>query len=141
VVVPFVAVAEQDGEASVTVPLAGRALDDEIPLAAELAMGPYPFRVPAARIVDLFGRRLLRLDTDFGPRRDGRRLLGADRVLLDGHDLGFNMQQDDEDGHWSWVGIALPPEQPERVMVRFRYPLVAVAGLWRLRLPAALRSR
>jgi hypothetical protein len=138
VVVPFVAVAEQDGEASVTVPLAGRAVDEEILLAAELAMGPYPFRVPTARIVDLFDRRLLRLDTDFGPWRDGRRLLGADRVLLDSQDLGFNMQPDDEDGRWSWVGLALPPELPERVVVTFRYPLVALAGPWRLRLPAAL---
>jgi hypothetical protein len=137
-VVPFVAVAERDGEASVAIPLAGRAVDEPIAVAAELGIGPHPFRVTGARVVDVVGRRPLRVDTDFGGWRDGRRLLGADRVLLDGRDLGSNMQPDDEDGHWSWVALALPPEPPERVVVTFRSPLVALAGPWRLRLPASL---
>jgi hypothetical protein len=113
-------------------------VDEPIPPAGELVIGPHPFRVAGVRIVDLFGRRLLRVDTDPGAWRDGRRLLCADRVLLDGRDLGFDTQPDDEDGHWSWVGLALPPEPPERVVVTFRYPLVALAGPWRLRLPASL---
>src|SRR5207248_5708853 len=84
VVVPFVAVAEREGEASVTVPLAGWAIDQPILLTADLTIGAYPFQVQTARVIELFGRRLLRVDTDLGGWRDGRRLLGADRVLLDG---------------------------------------------------------
>ena len=62
-------------------------------------------------------------------------------MLLDGRELGFNTRPDDEDGRWSWVGVVLPPEPPGRVVVTFRHPPLALAGPWRLRLPAALRSR
>ncbi len=158
VVVPFVVISEQSGDASLRVPIGGKKVGERIPLDANLTLGSYSFRVTHAEIVDSSskqlpmppGERRLVLQLDLGDWNGDRKLMGLGQLLLDGAEsYGFSPSASDDgfgvsfppnpnegtDGQWKRVALVLPKDVPDQVTVTFRNADVAVQGPWRLQVP------
>jgi hypothetical protein len=133
--IPSLIVEEDAPEVTVSVPIAGARIGEVIPLNAALQLGPYPFRVPSARIVEQWGERMLALDLDLGDWDSGRMLVGIGRVWVQGEDRGFQARSDGEVGQWSDIRVSMPESEPSPVVVTLRQARVAIDGPWRLEVP------
>jgi hypothetical protein len=137
-VVPFMVVAEQTEETKLTVPIGGKQVGDSIPLDTALSLGSYPLIVRDAAILEQqSGQRMLALRLDLGDWREGRRLFGLERVLVDGQDRGYQFLPTDPASRVTEVRVALPEEHGDQVTIVFRNVQVAVEGPWRLPGPAS----
>jgi hypothetical protein len=135
-VVPFVVVAEQTDEKKIIVPIGGKQVGDSIPLDAALSLGSYPLVVKDAAILEQqSGQRMLALRLNLGDWREGRKLFGLERVLLDGQDRGYQFLPTDPASGVTEVRVALPEVHANQVAVVFRDAQVAVEGPWRLAVP------
>jgi hypothetical protein len=135
-VVPVVTV-EQSGETSVRVPLGAKRAGEHIPFNTELTLNGYTLRITDVEIKDERGERRLVLHLDNGDWRDGKKLAGPGQVLLNGRDRGYSVQWDDHTGgRFTLLSVPLPDDVGAEAMVIFRNPEVAVAGPWRLEVPA-----
>lgn len=139
--IPSVTVAETGETAPLRVPLAGARPGDQIPLTADLALGPYLVRVTGAEIVEERGERKLLLHLDLGTGPPGRRLLGFEHVTLDGRERSPSGTLHTATGHYGGSAQARAIELPlpigigSAVTITLRDPLVAVDGPWQLDIP------
>lgn len=136
--VPFVTVEEAGGAATLRVPLAGYRTGDRIPLAAEIAIGQYRFRVVEATLAeDNKGEPRLWLTLDLGDWAGGRKLVSPGRVAVgddEGAWRGASACGGDV-GQCARLAVALPRRAGDEVTITFRNPIVAIQGPWELDVP------
>lgn len=136
--VPFVIVQEATGTATVRVPVAGYRAGDRLPVADDVAIGPYHLRVTDVTLAqDNKGHWRLWFTLDPGDwSPDGRKLVGPGFAAVDGGapvGCGATMQGDVSQEIRRCV--ELPDGADHDVTVTFRQPVVAVRGPWDLDVP------
>lgn len=138
-VVPFVTVEEQTGDASVTVPVAGKRVGDRIPLQATLTLGQDTFQVTDAELFRVPGRPQpqLLLHMALGDWHNGRKLIGPEMAAVDGkkaarwavpHSVGDVGQYDAE-------YTDLPQDAGNAATITFRNARLALQGPWQVPVP------
>lgn len=134
-VVPFVAVAETAGSATVQIPIAGRRPGDVIPLQTDLALGPYKLRVTGAKLLNTGGHLLVVLQLDLGNWQNGRRLLGPELVQAEGGDPSSFGHSSGSFDRYTEESALVPPGVTDEVNITLVNAVVAVQGPWNLTVP------
>lgn len=137
---PTVIVAEP-GEATATIPLAGKQAGEHIPLDTSVALGGFTFRITGADLVQEQGGRGLALQVTLGGWQAGRKLLRFDDVLVNQHPATSASFLADSSAllQVTQIRVALPPGASTQVRITFRQPQVAIQGPWPLVIPIKKR--
>lgn len=134
VTVPFVTVVESGGTATLRIPIAGRQPGDEFSLDDDVQLGPCHLRVTGARLRAIGGHPVVTLQYDLEDCQNGRKLLGAASLTVEG--IGGGQGGSESLDRTAQVSFGLPDGVDEPV-VTFHGALVAIKGPWKLQLPVS----
>lgn len=131
--VPFMTVAEENSSASLPIPVGGKTPGDQIPIHTDMKLASYHLRVMGADLVNILGHRAVTLHVDRGDWQNGRKLLGAGTVTVEGINGGGGGGESLD--RTADIRVGLPDGASDHPVVTFHSPLVAVNGPWKLQLP------
>ena len=116
----------EEGEAEVTIPLAGLQPDETVTLDRTVMLGGHEVLLKSATLVQRGDETWLYVDVDLGPRVDGRML---STFNVDTKASSMSSFAAKEGSQMDQFGVELERGQTE-AKLRLRYPMVSVQGPW-----------